>query len=432
MKIAFATLGCKVNQFETQALTLCAKERGHTVCDFSESAEAYVINTCSVTAVSDKKSRQLIRKTARAHPQALIAVCGCFAQTHPEAAVAIEGVDVVSGTGDKHGFLDLIERAAREKTALCSVDAALRRREFEVLPAGGLPGHTRAMLKVQDGCVNFCSYCIIPYARGPVRSMPFDAALHEVARLQAAGYREIVITGIEISSYGVDLAPARSLVDLVAAICEAAQDVRSRLGSLEPRTVDAEFCARLSGYSSLCPQFHLSLQSGCDATLARMRRKYDSARYFESVTLLRAAFPNCAITTDLIVGFPGETEEEFTQTLAFIRRCEFAMMHIFPYSRREGTPAATMLGQIAKSEKERRAAQAAELAKAMRAEYLQKQVGRSLRVLFEECEDGAWQGHAENYALVRVRSEEELKNRVLPVRIGGAAAEYLTGTIGDF
>lgn len=432
MKIAFTTLGCKVNQFETQALELCAREHGHEVCAFSEQADAYVINTCSVTAVSDKKSRQLIRKTVRLHPEALIAVCGCFAQTKPKEAAKLEGVDVISGTGDKYGFLDMIERAAEEKRMLCSVDHALGRRDFEILPAGGLMGHTRAMLKVQDGCVNFCSYCIIPYARGPVRSMPFDAVLSEARRLCKEGYREIVITGIEISSYGVDLKPQRSLCDLIAAVCEAVPSVRIRLGSLEPRTIDEMFCARLSGYQNLCPQFHLSLQSGCDATLLRMRRKYDTERYLTSVRMLREAFPNCAITTDLIVGFPGEDEEEFSKTLSFIQQCGFAMMHIFPYSKREGTPAATMLGQVLKSEKERRAARAAHIAGEMRKEYLKQQVGRICHVLFEECVDDVWQGHAENYVLVKVRACGELKNCVHPVLIESAGEDCLIGTIQGF
>ena len=421
-----------MNQFETQALELCARERGHEIAAFSEAADAYIINTCSVTAVSDKKSRQIIRKTVRLHPNALIAVCGCFAQTKPEEAERIEGVDVISGTGDKQGFLTMIERAAEEKCHLKNVDYALARREFEILPAGGLLGHTRAMLKVQDGCVNFCSYCIIPYARGPVRSMPFDTAIAEAKRLAEEGYHEIVITGIEISSYGVDLHPKRSICDLIEAICQAVPNVRIRLGSLEPRTIDQTFCTRLSIYSNLCPQFHLSLQSGCDATLLRMRRKYDTARYLQSVHLLKQAFPGCAVTTDLIVGFPGENEEEFMQTLSFIQQCEFAMMHIFPYSKREGTPAATMQNQVLKSEKENRAARAAEIAQNMQKKYLEQKIGTVCHVLFEECVKDIWQGHAENYVLVKVQSEKNLKNQVHSVLIEKIEREYLVGRIQGF
>lgn len=417
MRIAFATLGCKVNQFETQALEIIAKERGHEVVAFAEFADAYVINTCSVTAVSDKKSRQLIRKTVRRVEGAVICVCGCFSQTKPEAAAQIEGVDIVFGTNDKKELIEAIEKARASKEKLKKVDAALKRREFEVLPAGGLMHHTRAMLKVQDGCVNFCSYCIIPYARGPVRSMPLDEAVSEAKRLCDEGYKEIVVTGIEISSYGVDLEPKLNLTTLISALCEAVPTVRIRLGSLEPRTVDEYFCECLKKYTNLCPQFHLSLQSGCDETLSRMKRKYDTERYLKSVILLRNAFPNCAVTTDLIVGFPGEDECEFSKTLEFIEECAFSMMHIFPYSKREGTPAATMPNQVLNSEKEKRAARASCVAVKMQENYLNAQVGRCLSVLFEEEEDGFWQGHSENYILVRVKSDENLKNQVKEVKI---------------
>ena len=429
MKIAFVTLGCKVNQFETQALELIAGEKGHTVVPFSEEADAYIINTCSVTAVSDKKSRQLIRKTVRAHNDAVVAVCGCFSQANPDGAAAIEGVDVVSGTGDKRAFFEMVEAAAEDKRQKISVDKALSRREFEILPAGGLSHHTRAMLKVQDGCVNFCTYCIIPYTRGPIRSMPFDAAVSEALRLEKEGYREIIITGIEISSYGVDLKPKRGIAELIAAICEAVPGVRIRLGSLEPRTVDENFCNVLKGFKNLCPQFHLSLQSGCDETLKRMRRKYDCNRYLTSVKLLRAAFPGCAVTTDLIVGFPGEDADEFEKTIDFIKMCDFQMMHIFPYSKRAGTPAATMPGQTEKSIKEERVKIAAAVAKKMREAYLEGQVGKTCKVLFEEKTDGFWQGHSENYIPVLVKSDKDLKNKVLTVKIEKRENDFLTGIL---
>ncbi len=425
MKIAFATLGCKVNQFETQALEILAKERGHEVVAFSECADAYVINTCSVTAVSDKKSRQLIRKTIRRAGNALIAVCGCFSQTKPEAASAIEGVDIVFGTNDKNNLISAIEKAEKQKC----VDRALSRREFEILPAGSLMEHTRAMLKVQDGCVNFCSYCIIPYARGPVRSMPIETAVSEAIRLRDAGYKEIIVTGIEISSYGVDLTPKSDIITLVSKLCNAVPDVRIRLGSLEPRTITKEFCDKLKKCVNLCPQFHLSLQSGCDETLARMKRKYDTVRYLESVRLLNDAFSNCAITTDLIVGFPGEDEDEFAKTLEFIEKCKFAMMHIFPYSKREGTPAATMPDQVQNSEKESRAARVAQIANKMQNEYLTTQIDKELSVLFEEQVNGTWQGHSENYVLVRVECGENLKNTIKKVKIISAEKDSLLGIL---
>ncbi|MEG2570372.1 MAG: tRNA (N(6)-L-threonylcarbamoyladenosine(37)-C(2))-methylthiotransferase MtaB, partial [Clostridia bacterium] len=386
-------------------------------------ADIYVINTCSVTAISDKKSRQTIRKLSRAHKGAIIAVCGCMSQVDPDACSAIEGVDIISGTGDKHAFIEAIERAGAARL----VDDAMVRREFEVLPAGGIIGHTRAMLKIQDGCRNFCSYCIIPYARGPVRSMPRDIVIAEARRLAECGYREIVLTGIEISSYGVDFTPRETICDLIYDVCTEVPTVRIRLGSLEPRTIDEIFIEKTRGLKNLCPQFHLSLQSGCDATLSRMRRKYDTERYLKSVKLLRESFENCAITTDLIVGFPGESENEFSQTLAFIKECAFSAMHIFPYSKRAGTPAAVMSGQITRALRDARAHAARAIADEMQHAYLASCVGETLNVLFEEECDGMWRGHAGNYAHVCVHSDSNLKNQVMPVRITDVRGDKLIG-----
>ena len=329
MRIAFYTLGCKVNQYETQALEQLLSARGHQLAPFEGEADAYLINTCTVTAVSDKKSRQVIRRARKRAPDAIIAVCGCYPQTHPEDMENLS-VDLVSGTGDRQGFVELLERSFARRQPVTALDDAMKRRIFEELPAGGLEGRTRAMLKVEDGCVNFCSYCIIPYARGPVRSLPLGEAVEQVRRLAEEGCREVVLTGIEISSWGRDLKTGETLIDLIEGVCGAAPDLRVRLGSLEPRTITAEFCRRTAALSNLCPHFHLSLQSGCDATLARMNRKYDAARYFESVRLLREYFQDPGITTDLITGFPGETGEEFAQTLAFVERCAFTAMHVFP------------------------------------------------------------------------------------------------------
>ena len=341
MKIAICTLGCKVNQYETQAMERELTARGHALVPFEGPADAYVVNTCTVTAVSDKKSRQMLRRARKQSPDAVVAVCGCYAQTHPEEVRALD-VDLIAGTGDRMAFLDLLEHAVREREPVVRLDEAMRRRSFEILPAGGLSARTRAMLKVEDGCTNFCSYCIIPYARGPVRSLPLAEAEAEARRLAEEGYREIVLTGIEISSWGRDLPGKPPLMDLVEAVCRAAEGVRVRLGSLEPRTVTEDFCRRGSVLPNLCPHFHLSMQSGCDATLARMNRKYDTKRYKKSVDLLNGFFDRPAVTTDWIVGFPGETEEEFSATLAFVRTCGFAAMHVFPYSIRPGTPAAAL------------------------------------------------------------------------------------------
>ena len=428
MKVAFYTLGCKMNQYETQAMEQLLRQRGHQVVDFSGEADAYVVNTCSVTAVSDQKSRKVLHRVRREHPGALLAVCGCYPQTHQEDMAALD-VDLISGTGDRAGFLDLLEEAARERRLIESIDRSFDRRTFEVLPAGGGENRTRAMLKVEDGCVNFCSYCIIPYARGPVRSAPLDVVVEQARALAAQGYREIVITGIEISSWGQDLKCGKSLIDLLEAVAAAVGDVRLRLGSLEPRTVTEEFCRRASAIPTLCPQFHLSMQSGCGATLKRMNRKYDTARYLESVELLNRHFHRPAVTTDMIVGFPGETEEEFSTTLDFIRKCGFAQMHLFPYSIRPGTPAAKM-EQVSAQVKEERARRAAEVAARMHRDYLEGCVGEVYPVLFEQPKDGRYAGHAPNYMEVLAEGED-LHNEVRSVRITGTDGRVLFGTIEE-
>ena len=307
------------------------------------------------------------------------------------------------------------------------LDDALRRRRFEVLPAGGMAERTRAMLKVEDGCVNFCTYCIIPYARGPVRSLPLETAAEQTRQLRQEGYQELVLTGIEISSWGHDLKDGSSFIDLLEAVSAAAGHMRIRLGSLEPRTITEDFCRRAVKLPNLCPHFHLSLQSGCDATLKRMNRKYDTARFYESVTLLRQHFDHVAVTTDLITGFPGETEEEFSQTLAFIEKCGFAAMHIFPYSIRPGTKAAAM-PQLTAAVKEERAARAAQVARRMHQAYLAGCVGKTYPVLFEQEKDGLYTGHAPNYMEVAVQGQA-LHNQVREVTITACNGETLLGEL---
>ncbi len=428
MKVAIYTLGCKVNQYETQAMEQELRRRGHTLVPFEDQADAYVVNTCSVTAVSDRKSRQMIARAKRICPEAVVAVCGCYSQTHPDDVRKL-GVDLLAGSGERRAFLDLLEQAVAERRPLESVDKALERRVFEPLPAGGLEGRTRAMLKVEDGCVNFCTYCIIPYARGPVRSLPAEEAAAQAAALAEEGYREIVLTGIEISSWGRDLKNGQSLIDLMEAICAAAPSLRLRLGSLEPRTITEDFCRRASALPQLCPHFHLSLQSGCDETLRRMNRRYDTARYLQSVALLRQYFDRPAITTDLITGFPGETEEEFAQTLDFLRRCDFAAMHIFPYSIRSGTPAAKM-PQVPRRVKEERAHRAAAVAEEMRRAYLAGCVGKVYPVLFEQDKDGRSVGHSPNYTQVLV-DEPGLHNQVRAVAITAVEGDALVGALRE-
>ena len=415
MKFAFYTLGCKTNQYETQAMEHLLLEKGHEIGSVEEACDGYDINPCSVPAVADKKNRAVIRRCRRDNPQAVIAVCGCYSQHDPEAVRAL-GIDVIGGSGQRQAFVEMLLDAAGEKRHEEQLDNALGRREFECLPAGGLEERTRAMLKVQDGCVNFCTYCIIPYTRGPIRSAPLEVAVAQAKELALRGYREIVLTGIEIAGWGQDQPGKPELALLVEEICKAVPDLRIRLGSLEPRVVTEDFCRRLSVFSNLCPQFHLSMQSGSDTVLSRMKRKYDTARYYQSVELLRKFFPECAVTTDMIVAFPGETEEEFAESLAFIRKCAFADMHIFPYSRRPGTPADKMPGQHNNATKEVRSRAAIALAEEMSRAYREGFIGRTLEVLFEEREGEFYTGHAPNYIKVYARGED-LHNEIRTVTV---------------
>ena len=427
MKIAFYTLGCKTNQYETQAMERLLCEQGHEICSFEDDCDCYVINTCSVTAVADKKNRAVIRRCRREHPQAILGVCGCYSQHAAQAVRELE-VDVVGGSGGRQQFLEDLLAAAQSRTYQEHLDNALRRREFEVLPAGGLQERTRAMLKVQDGCTNFCTYCIIPYTRGPIRSAPLETAVAQAKQLEQAGYREIVVTGIEIAGWGRDLPGKPPVWLLIAEICKAVPHLRIRLGSLEPRIVTEEFAAALSGFQNLCPQFHLSMQSGCDTVLARMKRKYTTEEYMESLERLRNAFPGCAITTDMIVGFPGETEEEFEKSLSFIRQCRFADMHIFPYSRRPGTPAAEMPGQLPNAVKEERSHRAIAVAQDMSETYRRGLIGTTQAVLVEGTEGEHSVGHAMNYVKIYIPGAYP-RNEIQTVAVKSLYGDGVTGEV---
>lgn len=426
MKIAFYTLGCKTNQYETQAMERLLCEQGHEICSFEDDCDCYIVNTCSVTAVADKKNRAIIRRCRREHPQAILGVCGCYSQHAAQAVRELEA-DVVGGSGGRQQFLEDLLAAAQSRTYQEHLDNALRR-EFEVLPAGGLQERTRAMLKVQDGCTNFCTYCIIPYTRGPIRSAPLETAVAQAKQLEQAGYREIVVTGIEIAGWGKDLPGKPPVWLLIAEICKAVPHLRIRLGSLEPRIVTEEFAAALSGFQNLCPQFHLSMQSGCDTVLARMKRKYNTEEYMESLERLRNAFPGCAITTDMIVGFPGETEEEFEKSLSFIRQCRFADMHIFPYSRRPGTPAAEMPGQLPNAVKEARSRRAIAVAQDMSRCYHQELLGSTQAVLVEGMEGEHSVGHAMNYVKIYIPGAYP-RNEIQTVAVKSLYGDGVTGEV---
>ena len=429
MKYIISTLGCKVNQYETQAMETMLQQRGFEPAAPGELAGLVIVNTCAVTAESGRKSRQTIRRLRDENPGAVVAVCGCYSQISPEEAEEI-GAKVIFGAADRGKFVEAVDAAVRQGTPLTAIDEPFKRYDFEKLPAGAVSGRTRAMLKIQDGCVNFCSYCIIPYTRGRLRSLPLADAAAETARLAALGYREIVLTGIEVASYGVDLPGKPDLADVIEACAAAAGDMRIRLGSLEPTVITEDFCRRLAGTGRVCRHFHLSLQSGCDRTLKAMNRKYDTAHFYRAVEALRQYFPGCALTCDLITGFPGETEADQAETLAFIEKCGFSDMHIFPYSRRPGTPADTMPGQNSNAVKSARAHEADQVARRMHEAFMESSVGLTLPVLFETEEDGFSVGHSDTYVLVKVPGTG-LRGQLRPVVIRQRDGEKLLGEVLD-
>ena len=424
MKFAFFTLGCKVNLFETQALTQLAASRGHEIVD--RDADAVIINTCTVTSVSDHKNIRAFHKLRKENPHAVIAACGCFAQTDPDRVRVEEEVDLVCGTSDRARVIELCEAAVSGRP---TPDTRCRESGgYEVLPAGVPRGRTRALLKIEDGCNNFCTYCIIPYARGRVRSLPPKQAEQEVQRLQAAGVHEIVLTGIEIASYGRDLMPQSSLPELMRRLLPAFSGMRFRLGSLDPRIVDASFCQTVAGFDNLAQHFHLSLQSGCDSVLARMGRRYTTEDYYNGVQLLRQVFPDCSLTTDLIVGFPGETEEEFEQTMDFLERCGFAAVHVFPFSVRKGTRAASQPGQLAQKEKAARAQRAKDTAARLSKAYRSRFVGRLLEALPEHRTAGRWAAHGLYGFPIYIEGTGAVKNCPVKVRVTGL---YRDGVLAE-
>ncbi len=375
MRVLFETLGCRCNQSETAAMESLLRNRGHEIV--TEGADVVVLNGCAVTAESARKSRQAARRLLKQNPGAKLAVCGCWPQAEPGEAADCHP-SLIGGSGDRRAFVEaLCALADGEAEPVDLLDRPLERRSFEVLPPDRSLGRTRAYLKVEDGCVNFCAYCIIPFLRGPVRSLPPEQAVAEALRLRDGGVKELILTWIELASYQYGLG------DLLAALGRAAPDLRLRMGSLEPRVIDEDFCEKLLTVKKLCPHFHLSLQSGCDATLKRMGRRYDTDRFRRSVELLRRAYPGCSVTADLIAGFPGETEAEFAQTLDFLRETQFAHVHIFPYSPRRGTRAVQMPDQVPKAEREERARRAIALCAGAEEAFLAAQRGTVQEVLFE-------------------------------------------------
>ena len=415
-KAAFYTLGCKVNQYETEAMQELFEQAGYTTVDFSQKADVYVINTCTVTHLGDRKSRQMIRRAVKLNPCAVIAVTGCYAQTAPEDIRRIEGVNLILGAKDRDRIVELAEAVGSQDT-LCMVSPMSREQPFEELSVHGYQNRTRAYIKVQEGCNQFCTYCIIPYARGPIRSRPSEDVLKEAALLCDNGFSEIILTGIHIASYGADKGQP-SLANLIRSVADTPGLRRIRLSSIEPMTLDEDFVEELLQCPKLCPHFHISLQSGCDETLRRMNRRYTTEQFRQITARIRSRFPDAAVTTDIMVGFPGETEEEFARTLDFVREISFADAHIFEYSPRKGTPAAKYPDQVDPAVKKQREQLIAKVCEDSRNAFLDSFIGRELEVLFERAvADGVYEGKTPNYITVRVRSEEELSGQIKAVRL---------------
>lgn len=421
-KAALHNLGCKVNAYETEAMQQMLENAGYEIVPFQEYADVYIINTCSVTNMADRKSRQMLHRAKAKNPDAVVVGTGCYIQTKEEEALKDTAIDIVIGNNKKHELVERIEAFMKDHKDRDDVlDINHEKQEYEELFLSRTAEHTRAFIKVQDGCNQFCSYCIIPYARGRVRSRKLEHVVKEVERLAANGYKEIVLTGIHLSSYGTDLGD--NLLHLIQEVHKIDGIERIRLGSLEPRLVTEDFAKELSGLSKICPHFHLSLQSGCDATLQRMNRKYTAEEYAHACSLLRNVFDHPAITTDVIVGFPGETEEEFQITKEFLARIHFYEMHIFKYSKRQGTKAAVMPDQVSEQEKTNRSAQLIELGEKMSKEFRQHYIGSTQDVLFEEENeiDGRtyFTGYTREYVKVAVKSDENLSNCLKSGKITG-------------
>ena len=426
-KAAFHTLGCKVNQYDTQAMLECFQRAGYEVVPFSEPADVYVINTCTVTGTGDRKSMQAIRRCAREHPQAHIVVTGCLAQRAAQS-LRLPGVRLILGTQRRGEVVELLHEAQASGETFVAVEG-LSHAPFERLVVRAHEGHTRATMKIQEGCDRFCAYCIIPYVRGPIRSRPLQEIREEAANLCAAGFRELVLTGIHLTSYGRDLRDGTTLVDAIRAAHDAGGAERIRLGSLEPVIVTEPFVRALQGLPKVCPQFHLALQSGSDAVLARMRRRYTTAQFLEACRLLRAAFPGCALTTDVMTGFPGETEQNFEETMRTVRAAGFSRIHVFPYSEREGTPAVQMDGSVPRAVREERARRLIALGKELSMAYLEGLVGTRQQVLLEEQDgQGRLTGYTPTYVHVRAAGEGE-PGEIRDVRIEGICGDGLTGRI---
>ena len=426
-KAASFALGCKVNQYESEAIAELFAEKGYEIVGIDEEADVYVINTCTVTNFGDKKSRQLIRKVKRQNENAIVAVVGCYAQTAPKELMEIAGVNLVIGTKDRAQIVEMVEQYDRANGVENHVSDIMKERVFEPLSIQKLANRTRAYLKIQDGCSQYCSYCIIPYARGPIRSREPQEVVAEVKRLAENGFKEVVLTGIHVASYGKDRRDT-SLLDILKQVHEVEGIERIRFSSIEPNVVTEEFAQTMAALPKVCDHFHLSLQSGCDKTLKEMNRKYDTEKYRQAAAMLRKYLPKVALTTDIIVGFPGETEEDFRESYAFAEEIGFAKIHVFPYSPKRGTPAAARKDQLLNAVKAERSHTLIQLSDKMAADFLADAVGTDAEVLYERAVgDGIYEGHTTNYMKVHGRSEVDLTNRICKTHITRAEGEMLFG-----
>ena len=428
-KAALHNLGCKVNAYETEAMQHLLEEAGYEIVPFTQKADVYVINTCSVTNMADRKSRQMLHKAKKNNPDSIVVAAGCYVQTSETEVLNDLSVDIVIGNDRKHDLVRLLEEYSLDSVNDTVDDINDGKHDFEELFIDQTKEHTRAFIKVQDGCNQFCSYCIIPYARGRVRSRRFENVIAEVERLAANGFKEVVLTGIHLSSYGVDFEEATGLLELIQAVNAVKGIERIRLGSLEPKIVTEHFASELSKLDKICPHFHLSLQSGCDATLKRMNRKYTTKEYERGCELLRKYFVHPAITTDVIVGFPGETEEEFEQTKAYLEHIHFYEMHIFKYSKRKGTRAAVMPDQIDEQIKAARSEKLIALGHDMSKEFRKFYIGKNEEVLFEEKavigDKEYFVGYTKEYVKVAKKTDENLENQIVSGRISGMLTDEI-------
>ncbi len=429
--VAFYTLGCKVNQYETQAMSEMFERAGYKVNKFEEKSDIYVINTCTVTGTGDKKSRQIIRRAKSQNYESIIVVVGCYSQTAPEDVKKIAGVDIILGNSRKHEIVSLLEQyiEGEKEGPVSYVEDISKKCEYEDIYVNNYAEKTRAFVKIEDGCNEFCSYCIIPYARGRIRSRSIESIVSEIKELTKRGFKEVVLTGIHLASYGKE-SKDLTLKDAIDAVNCIDGIERIRLGSLEPRVLDEEFIEHISKMPKMCNHFHISLQSGCDDTLKRMNRKYTSKEFYDSVLMLRKYFDNPAITTDIIVGFPGETEEEFQKTCEYAKTIKFSEAHIFAYSNRQGTVADKMPDQVEKKVKEERSRKLISICDGLHKDYMESLKGKTYKVLFEQKTDsGMWEGHMTNYVKVCVNSEKDLQGNIIDVEITDIQGDICIGKI---